>query len=607
MKRFLSVCLLLCMMLSLVFMSSVSVNAASSGTVGSCKWTLEGTVLTISGNGKLYTNFESGPWGKSITEVKINEGITSVGGGVFAECTSLNKVTLPSTLLEIQYGAFQGCTALTAVTLPDGITTIDSNAFSCCFSLIDIRIPKSVNYIGIDAFSECYALNNILVDAENPSFTSIDGVLFSKDKTIIVRYPPNKKGISYTVPSGVKEVGKSCFESARNLFTVDLPDSITKIGANAFFSTSMYYDSSKFINGCLYIGNNLIVSRNENMTKCTVRAGTKTIADGAFILSPKIEEVILPEGLTHIGDSAFSWCDKLKSISIPKSLKEISNSAFYECKSLDKVYYSGSKNDRAKISIGMQNELFTSASWKYDTCYGGVDHKWESAIITKEADCTNAGEKQKTCSVCSVVSKEKIDSLGHKHELWSQSKAPTCVETGKEESNCTTCGYLATKTLPALGHVFGPWKVDIEPSCEDVGVQKRVCSICQGFEAQNIDSKGHSFGEWITDAEPTCTSDGEQKRTCSSCNSVETNVLAALGHLYSAGETVKQPTKKETGLEVATCAACGNVLEKVLPMIESNGVGNGCAALIGTTAKAMIITLVVFVCGVMVKKRKIYR
>ncbi len=599
MKKTFYVLLLVCMTVILMVGTSFSADANTSGQAGNCQWSLDGTVLTINGNGALRVDYGNAPWGKSITEVKINEGVTSISSGAFADCQSIYKVTLPTSLKTIEYGAFSNCTSLTSITIPNGLTTIGNYAFSNCTSLLDITLPKTVTYVGIDVFQECYCLNNIFVDSENPSFTSVDGVLFSKDKSVLLRYPPDKRGQTYAVPNGVKEISMGAFEATWNLLDITLPDSITKIGFNAFYKTVPYNDSSKVYNGCFYLGNHLIVAKNKDITSCTVRDGTKTIADGAFNALGKLQQVTLPEGLSHIGDSAFSWCSSLESIYIPKSVTKIDSSAFYDCNALESVFYSGSASDRGKITIGMQNTSLNNASWKYNSCYGGKDHNFKSSVITQNATCTEAGEKNLSCSVCSAVVTEKIEATGHTYGQWSQTKAPTCVSIGTEERSCTACFNVETRALDITGHVYGPWTIEIDASCDDVGVEKRTCVMCQSFEAQNIDPKEHSYTKWTVDTEPTCTEKGVEKKICNNCDLFETRELSAYGHSYGESETVKKPTLTHTGLERSICERCGDVKEIPLDKIDSKDY----IIIAFYITAAVVLIAVVIVCVIIKKKR----
>lgn len=176
--------LLLCAMLPL---SAVGVSAATSGTTGDCTWTLDGTHLTISGNGKMgnysYEYIDdwyhtTAPWGWKITAVTIEDGVTSIGDCAFYFCNSLQSVTIGNSVTTIGDEAFYGCDDLTlvtmgvsvttiggmafsycnslqSVTIPDGVTSIAGGIFSYCLSLTSVTIPDSVTYIAYDAFGYC--------------------------------------------------------------------------------------------------------------------------------------------------------------------------------------------------------------------------------------------------------------------------------------------------------------------------------------------------------------------------------------------------------------------------------------------------------------------
>lgn len=100
-KRILSVLLALCMVVTLFSSLNLSANAettGTSGTTGDCTWTLDGTKLTISGSGKMDDYEKCGPWGQSITEVVIENGVTSIGEGAFSYCSSLESITMPNSI-----------------------------------------------------------------------------------------------------------------------------------------------------------------------------------------------------------------------------------------------------------------------------------------------------------------------------------------------------------------------------------------------------------------------------------------------------------------------------------------------------------------------------
>ena len=114
------------------------------------------------------------------------------------------------------------------------VTTIGERAFAYCTSLVSIDIPNSVTTIGELAFFYCKSLASISVASDNPNYIGIDGVLFNKDKTMIVIYPAGKDGSVYTIPNSVTTIGEYAFASCTSLASVNIPNSVTTIGEFAF-------------------------------------------------------------------------------------------------------------------------------------------------------------------------------------------------------------------------------------------------------------------------------------------------------------------------------------------------------------------------------------
>ena len=116
------------------------------------------------------------------------------------------------------------------------IERIGYNAFDCLTALKEIQIPVTVTRMEW-CFYECHNLERIIVDEANPEFCSIDGVLFSKDKKVLIAYP-NAHGKEYCIPEGVNEIGHFAFKTCRDIEIVHLPESVVKIGNNAFYQCS---------------------------------------------------------------------------------------------------------------------------------------------------------------------------------------------------------------------------------------------------------------------------------------------------------------------------------------------------------------------------------
>jgi len=132
-------------------------------------------------------------------------------------------------------------------TIPNGVTSIGSEAFSFCPSLTSVTIPNSVTSIGLAAFAACPSLSAITVDALNPVYSSVDGVLFNKSRTLLIQCPGGKAG-SYTIPNNVTSIEWYGFYSCTGLTSVTIPDSVTSIGGYVFYSctnlTGVYFQGN---------------------------------------------------------------------------------------------------------------------------------------------------------------------------------------------------------------------------------------------------------------------------------------------------------------------------------------------------------------------------
>ena len=176
------------------------------------------------------------------------------------------------------------------VILPEGLTNVAYYAFVNCYNIRRIDIPSSVSNINIDAFVCCWGLTHINVDTENLYYSSIDGVVFDKQNSTIILYPPGKEGV-YTIPDNTAVIGESAFEGCNKLTSIDIPNSVIEIQSAAFFA-----------------------------------------CDG-------LSNVIIPNSVVSIGDAAFSHCRNLISIELPNSVTSIGNEVFRSCNSLQSPVY----------------------------------------------------------------------------------------------------------------------------------------------------------------------------------------------------------------------------------------------------------------------------
>ena len=193
-------------LLLITLLVSLSAYAEKSGTCGAnLQWKLtdEG-VLTITGTGEMqdWDNWDKNfsPWfvDRSVKQVVIADGVTTIGDYAFSACYFLTSITIPNSVTSIGTDAFYACSSLTSITIPNSVTTIGKYAFYECSSLTSITIPNSVTTIGDRAFYDCSSLKSI------------------------------------TIPNSVTTIGDYTFYDCSSLKSITIPNSVTTIGEGAF-------------------------------------------------------------------------------------------------------------------------------------------------------------------------------------------------------------------------------------------------------------------------------------------------------------------------------------------------------------------------------------
>ena len=176
----------------------------------------------------------------ALTSIKIPGNVKTIGTYAFASCKSIYELTLCDGINTMQGGAFASCNSLKEVTVPDSLTEFGSSVFENCTSLETINIGSGIEDIPNDIFSGCHSLKNINVSANNPNYLSDDGVLFDKDKMILMLYPIGNERAEYTVPNDVVLIYQGSFstclgnDNKLSLRRVIFADSVTTIGDNVF-------------------------------------------------------------------------------------------------------------------------------------------------------------------------------------------------------------------------------------------------------------------------------------------------------------------------------------------------------------------------------------
>ena len=312
-------------------------------------------------------------WCKSLTDVEIPNSVTCIETSAFYDCDSLTNINIPNHVTSIGDYAFCGCDNLTSIRIPSSVTSIgrtdystgsvfgdcknlisidvDSGnpkyasrdgvlydnaittllrcpegkasvsipvdvktiflqSFKNCKKITSIEIPRNVMSIDDSAFYSCSALTDINVDPNNNYYTSVDGVLYSKSITTLIKCPEGKS--IDVIPNGVKNIAYGAFGNCKNLASLVIPDSVTSIGGGTF-------------ENC------------ENLTEITLSKNLTIIPSDMFNTCKSLASVEIPVGVTKIEERAFYECDSLTSISIPNGVTEIQCNAFNSCDNLEFV------------------------------------------------------------------------------------------------------------------------------------------------------------------------------------------------------------------------------------------------------------------------------
>ena len=231
----------------------------------------------------------------SLESFEIPDTVTKIAERAFQDCSGLKSVTIGEGVEEIGGNAFSGCSSLTSVEIPDSVTSIGDYAFDGCSKLETIELSKNLETLGYGVFCNCTSLNNV----EIPKSIKSVGTYFG-----VFKGCTNLKNV--TLEKGTDWIGP-IFKDCASLETIEIPDTVTQIGENAF-------------------------------RDCT-----------------GLKEISIPESVEIINENAFQGCINLESIQLCEGLTTIKDYAFGNCKSLKELYIPASVS-----KMGWYNNLFNS-------------------------------------------------------------------------------------------------------------------------------------------------------------------------------------------------------------------------------------------------------
>ncbi|MDE6351094.1 MAG: leucine-rich repeat domain-containing protein, partial [Treponemataceae bacterium] len=351
----------------------------------------------------------TGHTGTVPADLVIPEGVTEIGYGAFAGCTSLASVIIPDSVTEIyggsyyeNGGAFLGCTSLASVTIPASVAEIGTGAFKNCASLKEIQFGgtmaqwqalKGSGDIQV-SFVRC-SDGNIGVE-EIPEYLKMDG---TKVAGYIGKVPAD-----LVIPEGVTGIKSEAFKDCLDIENVTIPGCVTEIEYDAF-SECTYLERVTIEEGVKIIGEDAF-SGCTSLASVTIPNSVTAISHGAFYGCASLESVIISNNMTAIGNrrdkgpfsndeikGAFEGCTSLASVVIPDSVKIIGDKAFKDCTSLASVAIPG------------------SVTHIYDGAFNGCK-TLASVVVPKNVTYIGEQAFEGCTSLVSVVIPESVTEIG---------------------------------------------------------------------------------------------------------------------------------------------------------------------------------------------------
>lgn len=259
---------------------------------------------------------------------------------------SVNLDLFASSSLSFSDSLFANCTKISSVVLPENLSSIGDEAFLGCSELTEFTITSGISSLGENVFGNCSLLTSISVEEGNSEYKSLDGILFSKDGSILIQYPAGKSGETYSINESVTKVGAGAFSGNTNLLTIEIGAKLTEIAGTAFNdcpalsaftvdSSNPVYDDNNG-SGILYKDTLLFrYPEGKTATSFTLQSWVTEIGDYAFYKCVSLETITIPSSseLKKIGIYAFYGCSSLENMNLPESLEYVGGNAFTACKS----------------------------------------------------------------------------------------------------------------------------------------------------------------------------------------------------------------------------------------------------------------------------------
>lgn len=237
----------------------------------------------------------------SLKSIVIPEGVANDdsefgGSGWFNGCSSLENVTLPSTLKSLPAAGFQDCVSLRTITIPEGIDVIMPGCFWGCSALSQINYTTPIKYVGSGAFIGCVALKSF-------DFSSLEGIGESAFSCTGLT--------SVEIPETITQIPESVFAGCKDLASVKLHDDINYIGSDAFGMVTEYDDFGEKVTSCSSLKH---IELPANLEYIGYNAFEGSAIEGQDISGTSMKALVIPAKVTHIGDDAFRNCPAISAV-----------------------------------------------------------------------------------------------------------------------------------------------------------------------------------------------------------------------------------------------------------------------------------------------------
>ena len=246
--------------------------------------------------------------------------VKHIGASAFESSYNLTSILIPNTITSIGSYAFSYCSGISgSLTLPTSLKKLGDGAFYACSKLTSVTIPATLTDIGYYCFLESNSVTAFNVNASNPDYVSVNGMLMSKNQDTLFSCPPAKTG-SITVPNTVKLIGSYAFYNCSKISgTITIPQYVDYIGYYAFYNCTLItsYDVNS-LNPYFSAENGILFSKNKD--RLLVYPVSKT---GVYQM---------PTSIKSIDPAAFAFCSSLTgTLQLPASVTSIGLYAFYNC------------------------------------------------------------------------------------------------------------------------------------------------------------------------------------------------------------------------------------------------------------------------------------